>query len=183
MKWIGITISPSYVGEPECNGVAERFMRTLSSASTCIASRRCRSARAHRRLHRPLQRRVAHRAARAPDPGARGPQRWRRDHGHSRHTIAPWPQDRRSSRAPYRDIPLWCPGNRGGTPCTSCTRSGPLFPTCGTPSKSYRITTSSSIAETHSTCLSDLGPIRAAPGSEELRCSSRSSAVLAYAQA
>ncbi len=29
MKWLGITISPSYVGEPECNGVAERFMRTL----------------------------------------------------------------------------------------------------------------------------------------------------------
>ena len=29
MKWLGCTISPSYVGEPECNGVAERFMRTL----------------------------------------------------------------------------------------------------------------------------------------------------------
>ena len=29
MKWLGITISPSYVGEPECNGVVERFMRTL----------------------------------------------------------------------------------------------------------------------------------------------------------
>ncbi len=28
-QWLGITISPSYVGEPECNGVAERFMRTL----------------------------------------------------------------------------------------------------------------------------------------------------------
>ena len=26
---LGCTISPSYVGEPECNGVAERFMRTL----------------------------------------------------------------------------------------------------------------------------------------------------------
>ena len=26
---MGITISPSYVGEPECNGVIERFMRTL----------------------------------------------------------------------------------------------------------------------------------------------------------
>jgi hypothetical protein len=24
-----MTISPSYVGEPECNGVIERFMRTL----------------------------------------------------------------------------------------------------------------------------------------------------------
>ena len=29
VKWLGITISSSYVGEPECNGVAERFMRTL----------------------------------------------------------------------------------------------------------------------------------------------------------
>lgn len=29
VKWLGITISPSYVGEPQCNGVAERFMRTL----------------------------------------------------------------------------------------------------------------------------------------------------------
>jgi transposase InsO family protein len=29
VKWLGITISPSYVGEPECNGVIERFMRTL----------------------------------------------------------------------------------------------------------------------------------------------------------
>lgn len=29
VKWLGITISPTYVGEPECNGVAERFMRTL----------------------------------------------------------------------------------------------------------------------------------------------------------
>ena len=29
MKWLGGTISPSYVGEPECNGVIERFMRTL----------------------------------------------------------------------------------------------------------------------------------------------------------
>jgi transposase InsO family protein len=29
VKWLGCTISPSYVGEPECNGVAERLMRTL----------------------------------------------------------------------------------------------------------------------------------------------------------
>jgi putative transposase len=28
-KWLGMTITPSYVGEPECNGVIERFMRTL----------------------------------------------------------------------------------------------------------------------------------------------------------
>lgn len=29
VKWLGITITPPYVGEPQCNGVAERFMRTL----------------------------------------------------------------------------------------------------------------------------------------------------------
>jgi putative transposase len=29
VKWLGITISPSYVGEPECNGVMERWIRTL----------------------------------------------------------------------------------------------------------------------------------------------------------
>lgn len=29
VKWLGLTISPSYVGEPECNGVIERFNRTL----------------------------------------------------------------------------------------------------------------------------------------------------------
>ena len=29
VRWLGIAISPSYVGEPECNGVIERFMRTL----------------------------------------------------------------------------------------------------------------------------------------------------------
>src|SRR5262245_4187904 len=25
VKWLGMTITPSYVGEPECNGVIERF--------------------------------------------------------------------------------------------------------------------------------------------------------------
>ena len=29
LAWLGIRSTPSYVGEPECNGVAERFMRTL----------------------------------------------------------------------------------------------------------------------------------------------------------
>ena len=29
VTWLECTISPSYVVEPECNGVAERFMRTL----------------------------------------------------------------------------------------------------------------------------------------------------------
>ena len=29
VKWLGITLYPVYVGEPECNGVVERFIRTL----------------------------------------------------------------------------------------------------------------------------------------------------------
>jgi transposase InsO family protein len=29
VRWLGMTITPSYVGEPQCNGVIERFMRTL----------------------------------------------------------------------------------------------------------------------------------------------------------
>ncbi|MGH7373738.1 MAG: IS3 family transposase [Candidatus Rokuibacteriota bacterium] len=29
VKWLGMTITPSYVGEPQCNGVIERFIRTL----------------------------------------------------------------------------------------------------------------------------------------------------------
>jgi putative transposase len=29
VRFLGISESPAYVGEPECNGVAERFMRTL----------------------------------------------------------------------------------------------------------------------------------------------------------
>lgn len=29
LKWLGIRDSPAFVGEPECNGLIERFMRTL----------------------------------------------------------------------------------------------------------------------------------------------------------
>src|SRR5262245_5977494 len=40
VKWLGCTISPSYVGEPECNGIAERFMRTLKEQCVyCTSSR------------------------------------------------------------------------------------------------------------------------------------------------
>jgi len=35
VKWLGCTISPSYVGEPEGHGVAERFIRTLKEP--CIS--------------------------------------------------------------------------------------------------------------------------------------------------
>lgn len=29
LRWLGLRSTPSYVGEPQCNGVAERWMRTL----------------------------------------------------------------------------------------------------------------------------------------------------------
>ncbi len=29
LRWLGIRPSPSYVGEPECNGIMERWIRTL----------------------------------------------------------------------------------------------------------------------------------------------------------
>jgi putative transposase len=29
LAWLGIRASPSYVGEPECNGVTERWLRIL----------------------------------------------------------------------------------------------------------------------------------------------------------
>jgi transposase InsO family protein len=48
VKWLGITISPSYVGEPECNGVIERFMRTLNEP--CIYLHRFQSRTEARRM-------------------------------------------------------------------------------------------------------------------------------------
>ncbi len=48
VKWLGCTISPSYVGEPECNGVAERFMRTLKEQ--CIYLHQFRSLEEARRI-------------------------------------------------------------------------------------------------------------------------------------
>ena len=71
VKWLGITISPSYVGEPECNGVIERFMRTLKEQ--CLYLHRFQTLEEARRddrgVHRALQPRVAHRAPRLPDTG------------------------------------------------------------------------------------------------------------------
>jgi transposase InsO family protein len=47
VKSLGMTITPSYVGEPECNGVTERFMRTLKEQ--CLYLHRFQSlAEAHR---------------------------------------------------------------------------------------------------------------------------------------
>jgi len=43
LRWLGIEDSPAYVGEPPCNGCAERFIRTLKEQ--CIWSRAWRDAR------------------------------------------------------------------------------------------------------------------------------------------
>ncbi len=41
LKWLGIRNSPAYVGEPECNGLIERFMRTVKEQ--CIYVHRFRT--------------------------------------------------------------------------------------------------------------------------------------------
>lgn len=48
VKWLGITISPTFVGEPECNGVIERFIRTLKEQ--CIYLHRFKSLEEARRI-------------------------------------------------------------------------------------------------------------------------------------
>ena len=49
VKCWGFTDTPSFVGEPECNGCAERFMRTLraypTSRHTMSTAANCTSAR------------------------------------------------------------------------------------------------------------------------------------------
>lgn len=39
LKWLGIRDSPASVGEPECNGLIERFMRTLKKDSDHVLGR------------------------------------------------------------------------------------------------------------------------------------------------
>ncbi len=48
VRWLGITISPTYVGEPECNGVIERFIRTLKEQ--CIYLHRFKTLEEARRI-------------------------------------------------------------------------------------------------------------------------------------
>ncbi len=36
LAWLGITHSPSFVGEPQCNGIMERFIRTLKEQSVWL---------------------------------------------------------------------------------------------------------------------------------------------------
>jgi transposase InsO family protein len=48
VKWLGMTITPAYVGEPQCNGVIERFLRTLKEQ--CIYLHRFRTLEEARQL-------------------------------------------------------------------------------------------------------------------------------------
>ena len=36
VRWLGIRSTPAYVGEPECNGIMERFLRTLKEECVCV---------------------------------------------------------------------------------------------------------------------------------------------------
>jgi hypothetical protein len=69
VKWLVITISPSYVGKPKCNGVAERFLRPLKEQ--CLYLHQFATLDEAQRIIgefiAPLQRRVAHRTARSAD--------------------------------------------------------------------------------------------------------------------
>src|SRR5213594_878270 len=112
VKWLGMTITPSYVGEPECNGVIERFMRTLKEQ--CLYLHRFQNlAEAHRLIGEFITRyntewlieRLGHQtpvAARAGGPGSVTDET--RSHSDVRL------DDRRWGR--YGEIPLACPGNR-----------------------------------------------------------------------
>ena len=61
IKWLGIRSTPAYVGEPECNGVAERFIRTLKEE--CIYLHHFETLEegqsGDRGLHRALQQQLA----------------------------------------------------------------------------------------------------------------------------
>jgi len=58
VRWLGITISPSYVGEPACNGVIERFNRTLTEP--CVYLHRFESLEQARALIGALIERYSH---------------------------------------------------------------------------------------------------------------------------
>ncbi len=76
VQWLGIAISPTSVGEPECNGVIERFIRRLKEQCPVPASLHDPGGGPadHRGVPRALPHRVAHRAARLPNAGP-GPRR------------------------------------------------------------------------------------------------------------
>ena len=68
LRWLGIADDASFVGEPECNGCAERWIKTLKEQ--CLWARMYDDvdpppSRGH--LREDVQQRVAHPAPRAPD--------------------------------------------------------------------------------------------------------------------
>ncbi len=71
IKWLGIRSTPAYVGEPECNGVAERFIRTLKEECICLHHFETleEAQSSDRGLHRALQQRLAPPAPRVHDLG------------------------------------------------------------------------------------------------------------------
>ncbi len=96
LNWLGIEDDAAFVGEPQGNGVAERFIGTLKEQ--CLwarLSRRCRRAPpSGRHLHRDLQQRVAHRTPRATAHHERRSSRRRRRWRHD--------EPKRSETAPLR---------------------------------------------------------------------------------
>ena len=73
LRFLGITSSPAFVREPEGNGVAERFIRTLKEQLLWVRPFATveELRRGAARLQGPLQPRVALRAPRASDAGGR----------------------------------------------------------------------------------------------------------------
>ena len=72
VKWLGITITPSYVGEPQCNGRGGALHAHAQGAMRVPASLRepGAGAHAHRGVHHPVQHRVAHRTSGASHTGS-----------------------------------------------------------------------------------------------------------------
>ena len=70
LRWLGLTDDAAFVGEPQGNGVAERFIRTLKEQCLWSAALRGheRPAPGSQRLHGDLQQRVADRTPRPPHP-------------------------------------------------------------------------------------------------------------------
>jgi hypothetical protein len=125
VKWLGITISPSYVSEPECNGVIERFMRTLRKQ--CLYLHRFQTLEEARQViaafdrynHEWLIERLEYR-----DAGA-GPDRGREGRGVTIRAIPPGAEGCSASRSAFEEgAAIWvfpetgiltsheCPGNR-----------------------------------------------------------------------
>ena len=105
LSWLGIEDDAAFVGEPQGNGVAERFMRDPQRAVPVVEALRGRRRPAPRggRLHRALQRAVAHRTPGSSHP-TRGVQGCNR--GNGRVIVMEPVQSTGASTACY---PVWAP--------------------------------------------------------------------------